>query len=72
MFSDLTKTLALAFGGTLCKGGPSNFEYALARGLTIHTRFDDLDLVSRSHVCKNHKLQIVSDSCTLVQGCYTH
>ena len=31
----------------------------LAWGLPIHTRFDDLDLVSRSQVCQNNKLQIV-------------
>ena len=33
-------------------------DYYLARGLAIHTRFDDLDLISRSQVCQNHKLQI--------------
>ena len=33
--------------------------YNLARGLAIHTRFDDLDFISRSHVCQNHKLQVV-------------
>ena len=33
--------------------------YNLAWGLPIHTRFDDLDLVSRSLVSQNNELQIV-------------
>ena len=33
-------------------------EYNLFGVLTIHTRFDYLDLISRSQVCQNHKLQI--------------
>ena len=33
-------------------------DYNLARGSAIHTRFDDLDLISRSHVCQNYNLQI--------------
>ena len=33
--------------------------YNLAWGLPICTRFGDLDLVSKSQVCQNHKLQIV-------------
>ena len=31
----------------------------LLGGLAIHTRFDDLDFISRSQVCQNHKLQTV-------------
>ena len=46
----LTKSLALAFGGTL---------FNLPRGLAVHTRFDHLDFISRSQVCQNHKLQAV-------------
>ena len=34
-------------------------DYNLALGLVIHTRFDDLDLISRSQLYQNHKLQIV-------------
>ena len=34
------------------------YHYDLALGLPIHTRFDDLDAVSRSQVCYKHKLQI--------------
>ena len=33
--------------------------YNLAWGLAIHTRFDDLDLISRSRVCQNYKQYIV-------------
>ena len=39
-------------------------DYKLARGLVIHTRFDDLDLISRSHAYQNHKQQN-KDSCLL-------
>ena len=35
-------------------------DYNLAEGLASHTRFDNLDLISRSQVCQNHKLQIVA------------
>ena len=60
MFSDLTKTLMLTFKGTLFKGGLSNLVFFyLARGRVVHTRFDDLDLISRSQVCRNHQLQNV-------------
>ena len=31
-------------------------DYNLAWGLAIHTRFDDLDLISRSQVSQNYKL----------------
>ena len=33
--------------------------YNLARGLLIHTRFDDLDLITRSQIYYSHKLEIV-------------
>ena len=60
MFCDLTKTLMLTFKGTLFKGGLSNLVFFyLARGRVVHTRFDDLDLISRSQVCQKHTLQIV-------------
>ena len=68
MFSDFTQqeTLTLAFRWTLFKGGLLKFaDYDLAQGLVVHTRFDDLDFISRSQVCQNHKLQIVIDSCPL-------
>ena len=53
MFSELKKKKSmLAFLRTL-------FDYNLARGLAVHARFDDLDLISRSQVCQIHKLQIV-------------
>ena len=44
------------------------YDYNLAWGLAIHTRFDNHDLISRSHICQNHKLQIVFclDSCPLL------
>ena len=58
--SDLTKTLTLAFGQTLFKGGLSSFVWLwLAQGLAVHTRFDDHDVISRSQVCQNQKLQTV-------------
>ena len=45
-------------------------DYYLARGLAIHTRFYDLDLISRSQVCQNHRLRIVfSFLPTVVQWC---
>ena len=39
----------------------------LGWGLVIHTRIDDLDLISRSQVCQTHKLQFFffKDSCPL-------
>ena len=53
MFSELKKKKSmLAFLRTL-------FDYNLARGLAVHARFDDLDLISRSQVCQTHTLQIV-------------
>ena len=59
MCSDLTKTLMLAISRTLKEVFQTLHDYCLARGLPIHTRFDDLDLASRSQVCLNHKLPIV-------------
>ena len=62
MFSDFTQqeTLTLAFWRTLFKGGLLKFaDYDLAQGLVVHTRFDDLDFISRSLECQNDKLQIV-------------
>ena len=61
MFSVLTtntttkKTLLLDFLRTLFKGSLQTvYDSNLARGLAIHTRFDELDLISRSQ-----KLQFV-------------
>ena len=34
-------------------------DYNLAWDLQVRTWFDDLDLVSRSHMCQKHKVQIV-------------
>ena len=34
-------------------------DYNLAWGLAIHIMFDDLDLISRSHVRQNYKLQFM-------------
>ena len=60
VFSDLTNTLTLAFWQTLFKEGFQTLrDYNLARGLAIHTEFDDLDLTSRSHMYPSHKLQNV-------------
>ena len=59
MFSDLTKTLTLAFWQTVFEGGISSLcDYNLVWGLAACTRLDDRDLISRSQVCQNHKLQI--------------
>ena len=50
-------------------------DYNLAQGLAIYTCFDDLALISRSHICQNHELQIIFKilfHCSLmVHGCYT-
>ena len=60
MFSDLTKTLMLAFLADTDKGRSFKvFDSNLVHGPAIHIRFDDLHLISRSQVCLNHKLQIV-------------
>ena len=56
--SYVTKSLMLTIWWTL--GGLSTLrDYDLAQDPAIRTRFDDLDLISRSQVCQNHKLQIV-------------
>ena len=34
-------------------------DYNFSRGLAIHTKFDDLDLISRTQVGQNYKLRIV-------------
>ena len=34
-------------------------DYNLAFGLAIHTRFDDLDLISRSQGCQKYEVKIV-------------
>ena len=49
-------------------------EYKLARGLAIQTKFDDLDIISRSQVCQDQELQMVFRflSTLMVHGCYTH
>ena len=56
MFYDMTKTLTLAFWQTLFtlrEVFQILCAYNLAQGLAIHTRFDDLDHISRSQVCQN-------------------
>ena len=60
MLFDLTKTLTL----TLCRCHlrgvfQTLYDNNLAMDLTVHTIFDDLDLISRSQVCQNYSLQIV-------------
>ena len=60
MFSDLTKTLTFAFWWTFLKWVFQTFRhYNLAWGQAIHTRFNDLDTISRSHACQNHKLHFL-------------
>ena len=57
MFPDLTKTLTLDFlMDTIFQ---TLHDYNFARGLAVHTRFDDLECISRSQVCEILKLQIV-------------
>ena len=34
-------------------------DYNLASRLPVHTRFDNLHLISRSQICQNHKLKLV-------------
>ena len=66
VFSDLTKTLTLAFLRTLFKGGFQTLRdynlgpFNLARDLAIYTWFDERDLISKSQVCK-----LLLDSCSL-------
>ena len=59
VFPDLTTTFSLAFSWTLSEVFQLLHYFNFAWGLPIHLRFDDFDLVSRSQVCQNHKLQIV-------------
>ena len=67
MFSDLTKTLSWLFGGhCLRRVFQTLRDYDLAKDPAICTRFDDLDLISRSQVCQNHKLQLVSGFLSIV------
>ena len=73
VFSDFTKKTLVAFWQTLF-----NFQtlhdHNLVWGLAVHTRFDNLDLILRSQVFLNHKLQIVLRSLLTVMlyGGYTH
>ena len=48
----------LFHGSCSSKGFQTLHYYNLPWGLPIHTRFGDLNLVSRLQVCLNHKLQI--------------
>ena len=52
MIGFFTDTVQASFFQTLCCCN-------LAWCLPVYTRFDDLDLVSRSEMCQNHTLQIV-------------
>ena len=57
MFPDLTKKINVdVFADTVQARFCQPFKIIT---LTIHTRFDDLDLVSRSHMCQNHRLLIL-------------
>ena len=45
-------------------------DYNLTQDLAIHTRFDYLDLISRSHICQNYNQQTVfCFLSTVVQWC---
>ena len=60
VFPDVIKTLLLTFyGHCSIKVFQTLQYYNLACGLLIHTRLDDLELISRSQVCQNHKLQFL-------------
>ena len=67
MSFDLTKTLYCCHFGGHCLREVFQIlhDYNLHQGLAIHSRFDDLDVISKSQVYQNHKLQIVLDSCPL-------
>ena len=60
MFPDVTKNLIVAFFMDTVQ--PRFFKLCIIITLLgvyqIHTRFNDLHLVSRSQVCQNHKVQI--------------
>ena len=60
VFPDLTKLFNMGFfcGRCLKEVFQTLLDYYLA-SLPIHTRCKDLDLVSRSQVYQNYKLQIV-------------
>ena len=59
-FPAFTKTVSLAFLWTLLGEVFQTFyNLTLLGELPVHTRFDNLDLVSRSQVCQNHELQSV-------------
>ena len=60
MFSDLTKSLSLAFRRHCLKEAFQTLgDYNLAGGLAVQTRFDYLDRILRSQACQIHNLQIV-------------
>ena len=66
MFSDLTKVKCWHFDRQRSREVFQTLhDHKLARGLANHSRFDDLDLTSKSQVCQSDKLQIVLDSCSL-------
>ena len=55
ILSDLAKTNIVFFGRhCLREVFQTLHDYNLAGGLAIHTRFDGLDLISRSQVCQNY------------------
>ena len=61
MVSNLTELSHWLFGSYCVKEVFQTLhDYNVAQDLAIRTRCDDLDLISRSQVCPNHKLQIVS------------
>ena len=46
------------------------YDFNLVRGVVTHTRFDDLDFISRSHVSQSHNVPIsVRFLCTVVKWC---
>ena len=60
MLPDLTKSFIV--GSSTDTVGAKFFKLCiinLACSQPVHTRFDDLDLLFRSQVCWNHKLQTV-------------
>ena len=61
MFPDVTKTLLSAVSRTLFKRGFLKLRIiiTLLGGVPIHTRFGDLDFISKSEVCQYLKLPIV-------------
>ena len=57
VFSDPTKLQRWLLGGhRLMEAFQISRDFNLAQGLAIHTRFDDLDLISNLQICQNHKL----------------